>query len=52
MVGEVPTDGYSFDDSTAVVNDEFVGLPLDADNEEDQTEERIEGWVSQLKPLL
>ena len=39
-------------DSTAVVNDEFVGLTLDADNEEDQTEERIEGWVSQLKPLL
>ena len=52
IIGQVPTDGYSFDDSTAVVNDEFVGLPLDADNEEDQTEERIEGWVSELKPLL
>lgn len=52
IVGNVATDGYSFDESTAVVDDQFVGLPLDMDNEEDQTEERVESWVSELKPLL
>lgn len=27
----------------------FCGLPLDQDNEDEKTEERIEGWVAQLK---
>lgn len=52
IVGHVSPDGYSFDESTAIVDGEFVGLPLDADNEDDLTEERISKWVEQLKPLL
>ena len=27
----------------------FCGLALDQDNEDDKTEERIQGWVAQLK---
>lgn len=45
----VATDGYTFDDSEAVVDGAFVGLPLDADNESDLTEDRINSWVETLK---
>lgn len=27
----------------------FCGLPLDVENEDDKTEDRIKGWVAQLK---
>lgn len=49
FIGTVRTDGYSFDTSTAVINDQFIGLPLDEMNEDDQTAERIENWIEQLK---
>merc|ERR1712151_556417 len=29
--------------------DKFLGLPLDEDNENDQTAERVEAWVKQIK---
>ena len=47
--GAVSTDGYTFDDSTAVVNGKFVGLPIDEMNEYAKTDERIDQWVEQLK---
>lgn len=50
VVGAVPTDGYEFDASESVRNGKFVGLPLDADNESDKTEERIKSWANQIKP--
>lgn len=49
FIGTVSTDGYSFDTSTAVINDQFIGSPLDEMNEDDQTAERIENWIEQLK---
>lgn len=52
VVGAVSTDGYSFDESVAVVDGEFVGLALDNDNEEDQTEGRIDAWISSIQPAL
>lgn len=34
----------------ALVNDAtFCGLPLDEDNEDDKTLERVRAWVGQLK---
>lgn len=48
----VSTDGYSFDDSDAVVDGLFVGLALDDVNEDDKTEERIDAWLEAIKPLL
>ena len=30
-------------------DDQFIGLPLDEDNEDDKTLERVKGWVSQIK---
>lgn len=52
MVGEVSTDGYSFDDSAAARDGKFVGLALDEVNEPDQTDERLDAWVEQIKPEL
>lgn len=51
-IGPWPTDGYEFEKSKAVVNDQFVGLVIDQDNQDDQTEERVEGWVEQIKEEL
>lgn len=48
----VPTDGYTFDESEAVVDDRFVGLALDDVNESDKTEERIDNWLNEIKPFL
>ncbi len=49
VVGRVPDEGYTYDDSTAVEDGMWFGLPLDEDNEYDMTEERLERWVEQLK---
>ena len=52
LVGEVSTDGYTYDDSEAVVDDKFVGLALDDVNEDDKTEGRIDAWLEAIKPAL
>lgn len=49
IVGKVPDEGYTYDDSIAVEDGIWVGLPLDEDNEYDLTEERLKRWVEQLK---
>lgn len=49
MIGEVSTDGYTFDDSDSVVDGKFVGLALDDVNEDDKTEERIDAWIPTIK---
>ena len=50
VVGAVSVDGYKFDESEAVRDGKFVGLPLDADNESEKTEPRISAWIEQIKP--
>ena len=52
FVGSVNTDGYTFDDSAAVVDGQFVGLPLDDVNEDNMTDGRIEAWIAQISPNL
>ena len=52
IVGAVSTDGYTFDDSAAVVDGQFVGLPLDDVNEDDKTNGRIDAWIAQISPNL
>jgi flavodoxin I len=52
LVGAVSTDGYSFDDSEAVVDGQFVGLALDDINEDDKTDGRIDAWITQIQPSL
>lgn len=52
VVGSVSTDGYTFDDSAAVVDGRFVGLALDDVNEDDKTDERIDAWIDSIKGEL
>lgn len=52
IVGQVSTDGYTFDDSEAVVDGQFVGLALDEINEDNLTDERIDAWVAQITSSL
>jgi len=49
MVGYVDESGYSYGESKSVKDGKFLGLPLDEDNEDDQTDDRIAAWVEQLK---
>jgi len=46
------TDGYDYDDSTAVNDDGFVGLAIDEDNQDDMTADRIRKWVATIKPYF
>jgi flavodoxin I len=52
VIGAVDTDGYTFDDSSAVVDGKFVGLALDDVNEDGKTDARIEAWVAAISPSL
>ena len=52
FIGSVDTDGYTFDDSEAVIDGKFIGLPLDDINEDDKTDSRIEDWLSNLSTDL
>lgn len=52
FVGSVSTDGYTFDESDAVIDGKFIGLALDEDNEYDLTDGRMDAWVQDLKKYL
>jgi flavodoxin I len=52
VVGKVDPSGYEFDDSEAVMDGMFVGLPIDEDFEPELTDERIANWVKSLKPAF
>jgi flavodoxin I len=52
FIGFWPLDGYQYDISRAELDDQFVGLVIDQDNQSELTSERVETWVSQIKPAL
>ena len=49
VVGHFPVEGYSFESSKAQRGDEFVGLPIDQENQARKTNQRVKDWVNQLK---
>ncbi len=49
IIGQTSTEGYEYEDSTAVVDGKFIGLILDDVNQEDLTDERIENWVKEVE---
>jgi len=49
IVGKVSKDGYEFTDSEALIDGQFIGLPIDEEFEPDMTESRIKSWVQNLK---
>ncbi|OUS24343.1 flavodoxin [Thalassotalea sp. 42_200_T64] len=49
VVGQWSTDGYEFEASKALVDeDNFIGLALDEDRQPELTEARVDGWIEQL----
>lgn len=49
FIGQVSTDGYTYDESESVIDGKFIGLVLDQDNEYDLTSERIDNWIAELE---
>jgi len=50
LAGQVPTENYEFDESEAVLDDKFMGLPVDEDFEPELTDERVKNWVEMIRP--
>lgn len=48
VIGFTPNKGYKFEKSKALRNGEFVGLPLDFENQNDLVEGKITDWVNQI----
>ncbi len=49
IIGHTQLDGYTYESSRAERNGEFVGLPIDQENQGRLTRQRIESWVAKLK---
>lgn len=52
VVGFWPADDYEFISSKALVNNEFVGLVLDHENQRLLTDGRLDSWLKQIAPEL
>ncbi len=49
LYGQVPVEGYEFEESEAVADGLFAGLPIDEDFEPEKTPERIKNWIALLQ---
>jgi flavodoxin I len=49
LIGRWSREGYDFDESVALEGDEFLGLALDYDNQDSQSEERIKKWTEMIQ---
>jgi flavodoxin I len=52
VIAFTETTGYSSDSSESVVNNQFVGLAIDEDNESGLSEARIDNWVKKIKEYI
>lgn len=52
LVGQVSVEEYEFDESEAVADGKFMGLPVDEDFEPELTDERVKNWVEQIRPAF
>ncbi|MRT91340.1 flavodoxin [Ancylomarina sp. 16SWW S1-10-2] len=52
VIGSVSDEGYQFNESRAIVEGKFVGLPIDEDFEDDLTEERVDNWLKIIQPEM
>lgn len=50
FAGTWPADDYDFISSRALVNNEFVGLALDQENQKLFTDARVEQWLKSISP--
>ncbi|AXH10424.1 flavodoxin [Malaciobacter halophilus] len=52
VIGFTSIEGYDHEYSKAQIDDEFVGLVIDEDNQDDLTDERIDNWIEKIKPEI
>ena len=52
IVGFTSVESYYHDASKAQINDKFVGLVIDEDNQSELTDERIKTWVNEIKEFI
>ncbi len=53
VIGSLDIDNdFYFDSSRAVVNDKFVGLAIDEDNQEELSDQRVKIWTNQIKSQI
>ncbi len=50
VIGFWPADDYDFQRSAALVDDRFVGLVIDQENESVKTKERVKQWAALIRP--
>jgi flavodoxin I len=49
IIGFTSSEGYYHDASKAQLNNQFVGLALDEDNQSDLTDKRIKDWANTIR---
>jgi flavodoxin I len=49
LIGFTSTDGYEFNESAAVRNNQFIGLIIDEENQSELTSDRIKNWLVKVK---
>lgn len=52
IVGRWSTEGYQFEHSDSIIDNQFVGLVLDQRGQPYLTDERIKTWLAQVTPQL
>ncbi len=52
IVGFTSTEGYDYDESKAVIDDNFVGLVIDEDNQSELTDNRINVWCDEISKKI
>ncbi len=52
IVGKVDPSTYEFDESEALIDGMFIGLPIDEDFEPELTDKRVINWVNSIKPAF
>lgn len=52
IVGFTSTEGYDFESSRAVRNDQFLGLAIDFENQGPENKTRIPAWVESLRSVF
>lgn len=50
IIGQCATNGYDFNESAAIINGKFMGLPIDHDRQAEFTQSRVNKWVDQIVP--
>ena len=52
VVGFTSVEGYEHDASKAQVDNQFVGLVVDEDNQDELTDERVAAWTNNIKTSI